>query len=64
MSVHAAALPTLSNRSIGWAPFALVALVVVPRRGQRPTFLKVLRGREVVSLKVEAGGRTDVINTS
>ena len=30
MSVNAAVRPTRSTRSIGWVPFALVALVVIP----------------------------------
>lgn len=30
MTVHAAARPTRSTRSIGWVPFALVALALVP----------------------------------
>ena len=30
MTVHAAARPTQSNRSIGWVPYPLIALIVVP----------------------------------
>ena len=30
MTVHAAVRPTRSSRSIGWVPYPLIAIVVVP----------------------------------
>jgi mannitol-specific phosphotransferase system IIBC component len=32
MTVHAAVRPTRSNRSIGWVPYPLIAIVVVPAK--------------------------------
>ena len=44
MSVHAAVLPARSTRSIGWLPFALVTLVVVPAIAGSLRLLKVAGG--------------------
>jgi hypothetical protein len=55
VTAHAAVSPSRSTRSIGWVPFALVAVVVVPAIAGSlcssfQPFLEALNGYEVIGL--------------